>query len=117
MTSLKRESVNVNHPPVVACSQAWISYNKAGADLVSLTVVACSQAWISYNRKDRTMLTQSGQRLRQILAECGYEFTPDEIEDSIDDAIELDRLKGQDNEIQRTRLYTPTAFTANSYFN
>gem|GEM_PF-5262933 len=41
---------NVCNHSVVACSQAWISYNIAAVHYTGRHVVACSQAWISYNQ-------------------------------------------------------------------
>jgi hypothetical protein len=38
------------------------------------------------------MLSELGYQLREILAEQGYEITPKELEESIDDAINLDEL-------------------------
>ncbi len=35
------------------------------------------------------MLTSLGQSLRNLLAEEGYEFTPDELEESIIDSVQL----------------------------
>ena len=39
------------------------------------------------------MLSEEGYSFREFLAEQGYEFTPEELEESIDDAIELVELK------------------------
>ena len=42
-------NVAAGNSSVVACSQAWISYNNVQTGLQVNGVVACSQAWISYN--------------------------------------------------------------------
>lgn len=38
-------------------------------------------------------LSSDGQRLREILAENGFEFTPDELDESIRDSVHLAKLK------------------------